>query len=160
MEKYLISRQEIDELTGLEKTHFLNSNARRTNKSLGDLTGLTALGFHIIEVAPGCETTELHKHYHEEECVYILEGSALATVGELSFEVGAGDFLGYRAGGEAHTLLNNSSSVLRCIVVGQRLAQDVADYPRLNKRLYRNAGIGSDLVDMTQLEHPQVGKKF
>jgi len=160
MDKYLISRQEIDELQGLEKTHFLNSNAVRTNKSLGDLTGLTALGFHIIEVAPGHQTTELHKHYHEEECVYILAGTGLATVGEQSFEVKAGDFLGYRAGGEAHTLVNNANSILRCIVVGQRLAQDVADYPRLNKRLYRNKGISSDLVDMSGITHPQVGKKF
>jgi len=160
MDKYLISRQEIDELQGLEKTHFLNSNAVRTNKSLGDLTGLTALGFHIIEVAPGHQTTELHKHYHEEECVYILAGSALATVGEQSFEVKAGDFLGYRAGGEAHTLVNNANSILRCIVVRQRLTQDVADYPRLNKRLYRNKGISSDLVDISEITHPQVGKKF
>ena len=160
MDKYLISRQEIDELQGLEKTHFLNSNAVRTNKSLGDLTGLTALGFHIIEVAPGHQTTELHKHYHEEECVYILVGTGLATVGEQSFAVKAGDFLGYHAGGEAHTLFNNSKAVLRCIVVGQRLAQDVADYPRLNKRLYRNKGISSDLVDISDITHPQVGKKF
>tara|TARA_R110000868_G_scaffold30360_8_gene112529 strand:- start:559 stop:1041 length:483 start_codon:yes stop_codon:yes gene_type:complete len=160
MDKYLISRQEIEQLQGLEKSHFLNNNAVRTNKSLGDLTGLTALGFHIIEVAPGHETTELHKHYHEEECVYILEGSGLATVGEQNFAVKAGDFLGYRASGEAHTLFNNSKSQLRCIVVGQRLPQDVADYPRLNKRLYRNKGISSDLVDMSDITHPQVGKKF
>jgi uncharacterized cupin superfamily protein len=160
MDKYWLSNTEINDVTGIEKTHFLNSNAIRTNKSLGDLTGLTAIGFHLIEVQPGRETTEFHKHFHEEECVYILSGSALATIGEQTFQVNEGDFIGYRKGGEAHCLLNNGDSILRCIVVGQRLEQDVADYPRLNKRLYRNKELGADLVDIPNIVHPQVGKKI
>ncbi len=56
-EKYLVSAEEIAALPGLAKTHFLNPNAQRVNKSLGDLTGLTGIGFHIIEVQPGRETT-------------------------------------------------------------------------------------------------------
>ena len=71
-DKYLITREEIEEMAGLEKTHFLNSNAKRINKSLGDLTGLTGIGFHIIDVEPGSETTEHHLHYFEDECVYVL----------------------------------------------------------------------------------------
>ncbi|BBD66598.1 cupin 2 domain-containing protein [Nostoc commune NIES-4072] len=33
MEKYLVTKEEIESYEGLEKTHFLNSNARRLNKS-------------------------------------------------------------------------------------------------------------------------------
>ena len=65
MEGYILRKNEIEELEGLKKTHFLNPNARRLNKSLGDLTGLTGLGFHIIEVDPGFESTEYHLHYFE-----------------------------------------------------------------------------------------------
>lgn len=50
MDKYLITAKEIDAMAGLEKSHFLNKDAQRRNKSLGDLTGLTGLGFHLIEV--------------------------------------------------------------------------------------------------------------
>lgn len=39
------------------------------------------------------------------------------------------DFIGYRAGGEAHKLYKNGNSTLRCIVVDQRLPLDVTDYP-------------------------------
>ena len=39
MDKYLITKEEIDDYEGLSKTHFLNDNAKRVNKSLGDLTG-------------------------------------------------------------------------------------------------------------------------
>lgn len=159
MEKYVVTREEIEALEGLAKTHFLNDNARRINKSLGDLTGLTGLGFHIIEVEPGCESTETHRHYYEDECVYILAGEAEAAIGSETHRVKAGDFIGYRAGGAAHRLKNTGSDILKCIVVGQRLDHDVADYPALNKRIYRNKGMPWNLVDIDAVSEPDAGKK-
>lgn len=158
-DKYIITREEIEAFEGLDKTHFLNDNAKRNNKSLGDLTGLSGLGVHLIEVQPGHETTEFHCHYHEEECVYVLEGEAEAHIGDQVYSVKAGDFIGYRAGGEAHTLVNNSASVLRCLVVGQRLAFDVADYPKLKKRIFRQAGKKWNLVDHEHIVEPDAGRK-
>jgi uncharacterized cupin superfamily protein len=35
-------------------------------------------------------------------------------------------------------------------VIGQRLAQDVVDYPRKGKRLYRNSG-QRDMIDIAQI---------
>ncbi|HBB34881.1 MAG TPA: cupin [Cyanobacteria bacterium UBA8803] len=159
MEKYIVTKEEIATYTGIEKIHFLNANARRLNKSLGDLTGLSSIGFHIIEVEPGYESTELHMHYHEEECVYILEGEAEATIGDKIYPVKAGDFIGYRSGGEPHKLKNTGSSVLKCIVVGQRLDHDVGDYPNLKKRIYRNKGLKWNLVDLENIDEPVAGKK-
>lgn len=161
MSKYLIKKEEIDRMEGLSKTHFLNDNARRVNKSLGDLTGLTGIGFHMIDIPPGADSTELHVHQYEDECVYVLEGTGEATVGEDVFPVAAGDFLGYRAGGLAHKLTNTGAQVLTCIVVGQRLQHDVADYPRLKKRLYRNEGQPWELVSHESIEKPggSAGKK-
>lgn len=159
VKRYLVTKEEIAEYEGISKTHFLNENAKRVNKSLGDLTGLTGIGFHIIEIEPGYESTELHMHYHEDECVYILDGEAEATVGDSQFPVKQGDFLGYRAGGEPHKLKNTGTSVLRCIVVGQRLDHDVGDYPAKKKRIYRNKGMKWNLVDMEDIEEPTAGKK-
>jgi uncharacterized cupin superfamily protein len=159
MDKYLITKEEIEQFEGISKTHFLNKNAKRINKSLGDLTGLTGFGFHIIEIQPGHESTELHKHYHEDECVYILEGTAEAVIGSETYLVKAGDFIGYRAGGEAHTLRNKSNSILKCIVIGQRLEHDVGDYPNLNKRIYRHKNMPWNLVDIPNIFEPNAGKK-
>lgn len=159
MDGYILTREEIDSLEGVEKTHFLNDNARRINKSLGDLTGLKGLGFHIIAVPPGCESTELHTHYHEDECVYILEGEATATIGNQTYAVRAGDFIGFRAGGEPHKLENTSNETLKCIVAGQRLDHDVADYPDKGKRLFRNNGLKWNLVDIEVIEEPEAGRK-
>jgi uncharacterized cupin superfamily protein len=159
MDKYVLSKKEIDEYEGIQKTHFLNQNARRVNKSLGDLTGLTGFGFHIIEVEPGCETTEMHKHYHEDECVYILQGNADAYIGNEVFQVGPGDFIGYRAGGLGHSIKNTGSELLKCIVVGQRLDNDVADYTKLQKRIYRQKNMPWNLVDIPNVFEPTAGKK-
>jgi uncharacterized cupin superfamily protein len=159
--RYLISGGEIAGMDGLNKTHFLNPNAQRINKSLGDLAGLTGFGFHLIEVEPGFETTEHHCHHHEDECVYVLEGSATAFIGDDAVEIGAGDFIGYRKGGLPHSIKNTGTETLRCIVVGERLAHDVGDYPRLGKRIYRNQGMAWNLVDHDQISEVggNAGKK-
>lgn len=156
---YILTREEIEEMDGLNKTHFLNSNAKRSNKSLGDLTGLSGFGFHIIEVEPGHDTTEHHVHHYEDECVYVLCGNATATIGEAEYNVKAGDFLGYKKGGLAHSIKNTGTETFRCIVVGERLAHDVADYPRKKKRIYRNANMEWNLVDHDAISKPVAGAK-
>lgn len=159
MDKYIVKRSEIASMQGLSKTHFLNPNANRTNKSLGDLTGLTGFGFHIIEVPAGSETTEQHVHHHEDECVYVLEGQATAIIDDEEHAIEAGDFIGYRAGGKSHTIKNTSDTTFKAIVVGQRLAHDVADYTIQKKRIYRQDGLEWDLVDHENINHPKAGKK-
>lgn len=154
-----MTREEIAAYEGVAKTHFLNDNARRTNKSLGDLTGLTGFGFHIVEVEPGRESTELHRHCFEDECVYILDGEAEARIGDSVHRVRSGDFIGYRAGGEPHRLKNTGSTVLRLVVAGQRLDHDVVDYPLQGKRLFKNRSLPWNLVDLSQVTAPVAGRK-
>ncbi len=156
---YLLTAEEIAAMEGLRKAHFLNRNARRVNKSLGDATGLTKLGVHIIEVEPGCETTEFHRHYHEDEAVYVLSGTGTARIGDDRLPVRAGDFLGYRAGGVAHTIENTGTDLLRCLVMGQRADHDVADYPDQDKRIFRNIGVPWAIADMDDLVFPVAGAK-
>lgn len=158
-EKYVVKADEIASMEGTAKTHFLNDNAVRNNKSLGDLTGLTGLGFHIIEVQPGRESTEYHVHYHEDECTYVLSGQGTVTIGGNIHQIGAGDFIGYRAGGLPHTMEATGNESLVCIVVGQRLAHDVGDYPNKRQRIFRQAGLPWNLVDLDSIREPVAGSK-
>lgn len=146
-----LSAKDIEQLEGQHKTHFLNDRAVRINKSLGDAVGMQNLGVHIITVAPGHYSTEYHAHHYEEECVYVLSGSGQATIGEETVALSPGDFMGFSANGIAHDMFNNGDEPLVCLVVGQRLIQDVGDYPRLGKRLYRNSGEWN-LVDMKAID--------
>ena len=153
-EKYVLTAAEIEAMPGKVKTHFLNENARRNEKSLATATGMTELGFSIVEVEPGDESTEHHKHYHEEECVYVLEGQGEARIGAEVHEIHAGDFIGYRKGGLAHSLKNTGKYPLRCIVVSQYKDHDVSDYPRRGKRLFRNKDLTWNMVDLTVIDRP------
>lgn len=159
--KYLLTAQEIEDMEGVQKTHFLNENAKRLNKSLGDATGLTGLGVHLIEVGPNCETSEYHCHYHEDECVYVLSGQGVSIVDGVRQTINAGDFIGYPKGGAAHNIENDSEETLRLLVIGQRLDHDVGDYPNAKKRIYRQKGMPWQLVDLNAIEtlDASVGKK-
>ena len=159
MDRYIVKKSEIEDMEALSKVHYLNEGAVRLNKSLGDLTGLTGFGFHIVEVPPNKESTEFHYHKYEDECIYVLCGNAIAKIGADEYEISEGDFIGYRSNGLAHTIINTSSELLKYIVVGERLDHDVADYPNQNKRLYRNKGEQWDLVNINNVSHPKAGKK-
>lgn len=151
---YIVPADTIASMTGKARTHFLNDQARRIDKSLAALTGLSEIDFCLVEVDPGDETTEHHKHYHEEECLYILEGEGTARIGAESREVQAGDFIGFRKGGLAHSLKNTGDTALRCIIVSQRKSHDVSDYPRMGKRLFRNQDLTWNLVDLAVIDRP------
>ena len=113
MRKQIIRKDEILKINGKKNIHFLNPNAVRIDKSLGDLVGLEGIGFHIIEVPMGKESTEYHAHQFENECVYILHGEAEVIIGEESFQVSEGDFIAYPAKGLAHTMKNIGDDTLR-----------------------------------------------
>lgn len=153
----LLKAEQIENMPGEVKTHFLNPNAVRINKSLGDAVGLNHIGVHLIYVESGKDTTEYHKHYYEEECVYVLSGTATAIIEGERFALAPGDFVGLPRDTAAHNIVNDGDETLVCLVMGQRLEQDVGDYPNLGKRLYRNSGVW-DLVDIDAVVSPPRGK--
>ena len=46
--KQLVTRTEITKMAVQDKRHFLHRDARHLQKPLGDIAGLTKLGFHLI----------------------------------------------------------------------------------------------------------------
>ena len=146
-----LSAEAIARMEGLRRVHQLNSAAIRLDKSLGDETGLRNIGIHLITIAPGDKSTELHSHKYEEEAIYVLSGHGSEIMGDTKQKVGPGDFIAFPAGGLAHETVNDGTEPLVCLVIGQRLVQDVVDYPRMGKRLYRNSG-QRDMVDIAQVE--------
>jgi uncharacterized cupin superfamily protein len=132
----LLKAADIEAMSATRAVHSLNLNAVRLRKAVGDAVGLTQLGAHIITLMPGHESSEYHRHLYEEECVYILSGTGEALIDEQRHAIGAGDFLGFPRRGPAHVLINTGSEPLVFFVVGQRLEQDVCEYPHKQLRLY------------------------
>jgi len=145
-----ISAQQISSLAGVRRVHQLNSAAIRLDKSLGDEAGLKNIGVHLMTIAPGDKSTEFHSHKYEDEAIYVLSGHGTEIIGNDAYKIGPGDFIGLPGGGPAHETVNDGSEPLVCLVIGQRLPQDVVDYPRQGKRLYRNSG-QRDMIDIAQV---------
>lgn len=135
-----LAAKAIAAMEAVKRVHFLNDAAIRSNKSIGDAAGLKNIGVHVITVQPGHRSTEYHFHHYEEECVYVLSGHGTAVEGETSHKIGPGDFLAYPIDKVAHEMINDGDAPLVCLVIGQRLTQDISDYPRKGKRLYRHSG--------------------
>ena len=150
MTRYLLKAEDIQAMEGDTSPHPANDKVSRNVVSLGDATGLTAIGINIFETAPGAETTAFHMHHFQDEAIYVLSGSAIAEIGDESFEIGPGDFIGYRKGGLPHIIRNTGLEPLRCLVIGERSAQDVIDYPRAGKRLFNAAGVPSVYTDLPE----------
>ena len=146
----LLQAAAIASMDGKTKTHLVNANAIRSAKNIGEATGLRNLGVQVMTVLPGNESTEYHRHLYEEQCFYILSGSATAIIDEKSYPIAPGDFLGFAPKGAAHTFVNTGSEPLVFLAARQMLEQDACDYPRRGKRLYMT-GDQEALVDFSQI---------
>ena len=120
--------------------HALNPGAIRYTKSLSDAAGLKTIGVHLVRLKQGDNSTEYHFHHQDEEWVYILAGRGIAEIGGKTYEIGAGDFMGFTAPSEPHGMTNPYKADLVYLVGGNRCAMDVCDYPRIGKRRYRMKG--------------------
>jgi uncharacterized cupin superfamily protein len=119
------------------QSHPLNPNSLVRGVSLSESVGLQRVGFHLLKIAPGKESFLYHSHQTEEEFIFILSGRGIAEVGDESFEVGPGDFLGFPTPSLAHHLRNPFAEELVYISGGERREVEVADFPRLGKRMVR-----------------------
>lgn len=52
---------------------FFSRMSRREKRPLGDLFGLKNFGVNLTRLAPGGESSLLHRHSRQDEFVYILE---------------------------------------------------------------------------------------
>ena len=132
-----LKAKEIQNFIEKEYKHPLNKKAARLSRNLGAATGLSSLGVHLVRLKPGQESTALHTHHNEEECIYILEGQGTSVIGETKKTVNKGDFIAYPKKGGAHKLINTSESDLLYLLVGEKHEKEVIDYPNQGKRMER-----------------------
>jgi len=116
-------------------SHPWNPNSELYGTRLSSLVGLSRVGVSRVRVPPGKESFVYHSHHGEEEWIHVLSGRGVAEVGDE--EVGAGDFMGFPAPQVAHHLRNPFDEDLVYLMGGEALDVDIADFPRLGKRMVR-----------------------
>jgi uncharacterized cupin superfamily protein len=133
----LLSATTIAGLPARHHVHQFNPNAVRQTRTLSDVVGLQRLGVHLVRLAPGRESTQFHYHDADEEFLYVLSGRGVAEIGADKFEVGPGDFMGFTAPSQPHTLTNPYDEELVYLMAGERNPHDVVHYPRIRRSMLK-----------------------
>ena len=118
-------------------SHPWNPHSLLSGTQLGRLVGLKRTGVSLARIPPGKESFVYHSHHREEEWIYILSGRGIAEIEGEQLEVGPGDFMGFPTPSVAHHLRNPSDEDLVYLMGGENLDVEIADFPRLGKRLLR-----------------------
>ena len=105
---------------------FAGPCATRTRQRLGNGGGLQDFGVNRMTLPPGGWSSQRHWHSHEDEFVYMLEGTVtlIEDAGETVLQ--AGDCATFPKGtGNGHHLINKSSAVAVYLEVGSRDPDDL-----------------------------------
>ena len=138
--QYLFTTADQAQLPESTSVHQFNENAVRGVKTLTQLAGLSRIGLHVARLETGHDSTESHSHDNDEEFLVILEGNGIATIGDESFSVSAGDIMAFPCGSPPHKLHNPNVEDLVYVMGGEKNANDVVHYPRLKRSMVKSAG--------------------
>ena len=102
---------------------------------LGDAAGLTQFGVNVVELPPGCWSSQRHWHSHEDELVYVLEGELVLVTDAGERLLTAGLAAGFPGGKpDGHHFINRSGKTARYLAIGSRIAADLCDYSDIDMR--------------------------
>ena len=135
--KFILTSSEITEREQ-PFSHPWNPKSQLISVQLGRALGLNRTGVSIARIPPGKESFVYHSHQHEEEWLYILAGRGIAEIDGDEIEVGSDDFMAFPAPSVPHHLKNPFDQDLVCLMGGENREMEIADFPRLGKRMVRN----------------------
>jgi uncharacterized cupin superfamily protein len=121
----------------LKSGHPSNSRSRMVGTELGRLAGLERTGISLVRIPAGHESFVYHCHHREEEWLYILSGRGVVEIDDGEYDVESGDFIGFPTPSVAHHLRNPGPDELVYLMGGERRHVEIADFPRLRRRMIR-----------------------
>lgn len=102
----------------------------RSKRKIGDALGLADFGVNITTLPPGVWSSVRHWHSHEDEFIYVLEGSLTLVTDAGEQILGPGMAAGFPKGKpDGHHLINKSDKPARYLEIGTRDRQDTTNYP-------------------------------
>ena len=117
---------------------FRTTVAGRAKRALGDPCGLTQFGANLVELPPGCWSSQRHWHSHEDELVYVVSGELVLVTEAGEQPMRAGMIAGFPAGeSNGHHLINRSDRPATYIEIGTRMPEDEAVYSDIDMELRR-----------------------
>jgi uncharacterized cupin superfamily protein len=120
--------------------HPWNPNSEITGTWMGRLAGLARTGVSVGRIAPGRGSFAYHLHHTEEEWIYVLSGRGVARIDGRDYELAAGDFVAFPTPSVAHNMANPYAEELVYLMGGEHRADEVADFPLLDRRMVKLGG--------------------
>jgi uncharacterized cupin superfamily protein len=117
--------------------HPWNPRSEMRGCMLSRQVGLERVGLSFIRVPPGKESFVFHRHNVEEEFAFVLSGKGAVDIGDETFDLGPGDFVGFPAASHAHHIRNTGSEELVYLSGGENAPVEIGDFPREGKRMVR-----------------------
>jgi uncharacterized cupin superfamily protein len=113
----------------------------RSRHPLGNQFGLTNFGVNLTYLPPGSISAPRHFHSHQDEFLYILEGTPVLVTNAGETPLRPGMCAGFKAGsGDAHHLRNNSDTTVVYLEVGDRTGGDLVTYPDDDVKIVQGPG--------------------
>lgn len=132
---YIVHADDVPETEGCYSPPF-DGEKLSLYRELGKAAGSRNYGFSIERLLPGRRTSFTHAHTHEEELVYVAEGTCHVRIIEpdqnpRELALRQGHAVSFPAGtGIAHTFINHGEEECTLIVVGERKGdRDRVFYP-------------------------------
>jgi uncharacterized cupin superfamily protein len=119
-------------------SHPWNPKSCLIGVQLSRALGLKRAGVSIARIPPGKESFVYHSHHSEEEWLYILSGRGIAEIDGEEIQIAAGAFLAFPTPSVPHHLKNPFDQDLIYLMGGENHEIEIADFPRLGKRMIRN----------------------
>ena len=150
---HLVRADDIAQMPTKVVQHQFNDNAIRHTKSLTPQTGMERIGVHMVRLEPGRDSTTHHYHDGDEEFIYVLQGTGTAQIGNDTFDIGPGDFMGFPAPSPGHSMHNSGDEDLVYLMGGESNAWDTVHYPEQRRSMIKNHGRRAWFAweDMTEL---------
>ena len=137
--KFLIKASDI-KAREAQFSHPWNPKSLLIGTQISRMIGLKRTGVTIARMPAGKESFVYHSHHLEEEWLYILSGKGIAEIDGVEYEVGAGDFMAFPTPSVAHHLRNPNPEDLVYLMGGENLETEIADFPKMDKRMLRHGG--------------------
>lgn len=115
--------------------------AGRSSLRLGDAGGLTQFGVNLVTLEPGALASLRHWHLKEDEFAIVLEGELFLIEDEGDTPMRPGDCAAWKAGvANGHHFVNRSDLPARFLVIGSKIADEVASYSDVDMKIHMNGG--------------------
>ena len=120
---------------------FRDAVAGRIKRALGDAFGLSQFGVNLVEMPPGCWSSQRHWHSHEDELVYVVSGELTLVTDAGEQRMRPGMVAGFPAGkADGHHLINRSDRPAVYLEIGSRIAEDGAVYSDIDMEVRPQGG--------------------